>query len=148
MLDLCLRTFRILKEFKYWLMWNQSCSECSKGTSVNHSYMHTFFSPENFIKAMENDVEMRRVRRLEKEKKATGLWFFFCLFLMHDYTLCCVSILYFQHPVLFVSLQPWKTGGMKLMQKKTLKLPSSITQRVYLKCRTCSPCTPIAHKWF
>lgn len=38
------------------------------------SMTHTlFFSPENFMKATENDAEIRRATRLEKEKQATGL---------------------------------------------------------------------------
>lgn len=31
------------------------------------------FFPDNFLEVMEKDAEIRRVRRLEQEKKATGL---------------------------------------------------------------------------
>ena len=63
-----------------------------------------FFSPENFMKIMEKDAEDRRVRRIAKEKKATGVWISvsqrchwkFTVFCkgkqcIHLYVVCCVT---------------------------------------------------------
>lgn len=55
-----------------------------------YSYSQAFILPlENFLKMMEKDAKARRVRRAEKEKIATGVWFSVPSLCSGNWTVCC-----------------------------------------------------------
>lgn len=98
-------------------MWKQSCSECCKDMFVSH-WDSTLFPPENLMKAIKDDAEIRRAWKLEKEKKATGLWFFCfsfsCIILPH------VVLAFYSFNILFClsHCSPERQGEWSLRKRR------------------------------